>query len=202
MSIIGMKELSFNDDIVWDTLANGEMDGIEFGSNGEDGESSDKELFLSYVKRIKPRTIEELTVALALASRPWYCLNGENVERILRAFEYKTLDGPFEQLEDTYGYPIFKDQLAIVLRNKLGLDMDQAYELADGMRKRKNTAEETIFSAEEIDKTEKELLWKIAPSIVGRKWLTHYANLIYEACWIVYNGAVKDYYEKNPIKIY
>ncbi len=202
MSVIGWKELSYNDEIVWDVLADGKMDGIEFGSRGEDGEPSDKDLFLSYVKRIKPKTIDELTVALALAAYHWYFANEEILERIIYAFESRIPDGPFAQLKETYGYPVFKDQLATILTDGFGLDMDQAYELADEMGKRKNTAKKMLFSFPKMSRKDKEFLWKIAPTVVGRKWHTHYANLIYEACWIVYNGFVRDYYQKNPITIY
>ncbi len=202
MSVIGWKESSYNNEIVWDMLVDGKMDDIEFGSNGEDGEPSDKDLFLSYVRRIKPKTVEELTVALTLATHHWYFVCEEISEHILNAFESKTLDGPFDHLKETYGYPVFKDQLATVLIDGFGLDMDQAYELADGMGKRKNTAKEMLFSFHKMSRKDKEFLWKIAPLVAGRKWHMHYANLIYEACWIVYNGSVKDYYKKNPIKIY
>ena len=202
MSVVGWKELSYDDEIVWETLAKGEMDGVEFGRSSEDGEPSDKDMFLSYTKRIKPETIEELTVALALAAYHWKWLNEDLVERILNAFETKMLDGPFEQLKETYGYPIYKDQLATVLSDSFGLDLDQAYELADGMGKRKTSAEKMLFSFRKMSREKKELLWNVAPCVVGRKWHTHYANLIYEACWIVYNGSVRDYYEENPIKIY
>ncbi len=200
MSVIGWKELDLKDEIVWDTLAKGKMDCIEFLSHCEGpGEISSKERFMSWVKRVKPRTKEELTVLVAMANH-WYWSVEDICECVIKALELKKSDGPFKQLKETYGYPVFKDQVASVMSDNFGLDLDKAYELADDMAKRKSKAKTQLLSFRRMSREKKELLWKIAPYAAGRKWYIHYTTLFYEACWVVCNS-VAEYYEKNPIKI-
>ncbi len=67
----------------------------------------EKERLFSIAKRIKPRTINELAIALTLVD--WYLFREEDAEQILLAYEKKEQSGPFNELEETYGYPIFKD---------------------------------------------------------------------------------------------
>ena len=205
MSVAGWKEQLYSDDLVWDALANGEMDGIGFSMSGIqsiDDVPDEKEQFLSITKRIKPRTISELAIVLTLVDR--YLFREEDAEQILLAYEKKEQTGPFEELEETYGYPIFKDQVVAVITNNFRLDADQAYQFADDMAKKRPAARKKLFSSRKLDKQKKEYLWSAGAMAYGRRWMMHDATLIYEMCWHIYNSApeVREYYKKNPFEMW
>ncbi len=188
MSVIGWKGLHYTDEIVWEKLEVGDLSGLEF---------EEKQEFAEYARRMHPRTIEDIAVALGL--QIFGLFDKGDVERYLQARENQNNNGPFPELVETYGYPIFKEQMITVMKTRLQID-DKVYELADGIAKRKNTAMEYLYSFTEVERKTLDNILKYVARTASRRFYTHFANVIYEALWILNNGR-KESFAENPIVI-
>ena len=141
MSVDGWKGLRYTDDVVWEKLVVGDLSGLEFEGKQE---------FIEYVRRMHPQTIVDTVVALGL--HVFGLVDEDDFESYLQARENQDSNGPFPELVDTYGYPIFKEQMITVIRDRLQLDGDKVYELANGIALRKNTSKEFLYSYTEVER--------------------------------------------------
>lgn len=190
MSVKGWKEETISDDIVWEVLANGKWTGLRF---------YEEEEFRNYAMRIKPKTIGD--IAIALAVNTFIILFETEFDNYIIAREKGINNGPFSELEETNGYPFFKDQIITVIKNRLRIEGDEPYELASDIGKRMSSAEEKLYSFCEVEKETLDNIWKYTPATMGRRYLLHFATAVYEAIWLLNNGAGIEYWKEKPIII-
>ena len=200
MSVAGWMEEKYDDAVIWKALADGELKGIEFD---KEDDYDQKKIFLSYAARMKPRSIKDIAVLLALSSLHWQLSDDSIAETIISAFCNKEQTGLFPELKETYGYPVFNDQFVKVLVERAAMCEREAFELADGMSKKKWWATKLFDTLlrKSMDDEQVEFLWLHIPGSCGRKMYTHHAKLIYEAGWIIYNSCFDDRYLNDPVRI-
>ena len=189
MSVSAWKGAIYNDDLVWERLANGNIGSISF---------SGVEPFIYAAKRVKPRNIDEVAVLLSISKLMIHF--EDEYEILLQTLGNRRMDGPFPELKETYGYPIYREQIFDLIRIHLTDDEEQVYVLADGIAKRLNTAKDQLFSMYYIDEYVLDNIWKYTPRTGSKRFYTHFATLIYEACWVLCNGS-SEYYKENPVVI-
>ena len=99
------------DQKAWELLRNGDISGIDFT-----GKTTAAAMF----RRMKPNDLTETAFALALGQ----CVEDgldEEVEAVFSVRESAGRAGPFDALKETFGYPVFQDQVDMLLMKHMKL---------------------------------------------------------------------------------
>ena len=189
MSIRAWNGERFSDEVVWDAINNEKITDLRV-------DEEVKETIRWFAREAGVHSIEDITLALAL----YPVHNPEETEQFLQAWNDKRNDGPFEELVETCGYPIFRDQILAVMEKRLDISFNKACELASGMAKKTTKARDELYRHIRVPKKVLDDLWKYSGSVKDRRWLRHYATLIYEAVWLLQNGS-REAFAEHPIVI-
>lgn len=192
------KRTPLSDADVWKAISEGDMFGVEFG---HEDYSIVPEVFMSTCKLIKPKNIQDLTVALTLSYSQWWDIDSEISKTIKEAYIHGINNGPFSELKETCGYPLFIEQVEHLLINNLKVDEKEAEELLEGLIRKRRSAMMDLYSFSWMENEQNLYLWKYASTLTEEKILLHQAALIYEAFWIVYNSSKDNYYIRSPMII-
>ena len=178
------------DQKAWELLRDGNMSGIDFA-----GKATAAAMF----KRIKPNDLTDAALALALGQ----CVEDgldEEVEAVLSVQESAEKAGPFDELKETFGYPVFQDQIDMLMMKYMKLGDADAQLLRRELSRKKFSSIEAFVADFPLGAEHAELLVDWAAHARNRQMLIHMASLIFEACWLKANCA-EGFFEKNPITI-